>query len=123
MSYVPFALPTLILPSHRSLNSRAAAPDEVSTKLPSPVVKGHIISEIRCSESVICVRWEKTIDVYRLESLRGHVSKESVARVSGTGRARIRNGTRCRNDLEDRAVARVAFLCPTGRRARRSGLS
>jgi len=43
MAYDPFAeLPTPSLSSYRLFNSRAAAPDEVSTKLPSPrVKKGH----------------------------------------------------------------------------------
>ena len=96
----------------RTSSARARRlPIEVSAELPSSMVEGHIISEVRRSESVICVRWENTIDVCRLESLRDHVSKESIARVAGTGRARIR--IRRRNNLEDRADGQAAHKCGT----------
>ena len=106
--------PSLSFPpsSFRRTASSARArrlPIEVSTELPFPMVEGHIISEVRRSESVICVRQEKTTNVCRLESLRDHVSKESTARVAGTGGARIR--IRRRNNLEDRADGQAAHKC------------
>ena len=72
MAYDPFAeLPTPSFSSYRFFSSRAAAPDEVSTKLPSPAVKRITgMSEIRRSDIVIYAGGEKTINVRRLESLR-----------------------------------------------------